>query len=756
MPNSQRTAPSGAVWRRQVMAGLIVASCALLAGCGSSSPVDLAGSGGDLPPAQSLATTCAPRAAGAPIFITEDCADPRYFAPYLLADLGDLKIEQLPIPHYVIRGGFRGTPAVFTFSFPLKPQYQGRFFQGPVHQLRLTGEIPTLAELQFAFDNGAYLIEVNPLQDAAIVARDALSGRYDPTLMGYRLAAAAAKYSRVVASRLYGYEHRPYGYISGGSGGAYMTIGCAENTQGVWDGFEPFVLGHPLAIPNNFTVRLHALRVLRQRNKFPEILDAIDPGGSGDPYATLNAEEKSALHEATSLGFPLRGWYQHASMTGGPFFLVAQYPPLLDPTYIDDFWTRPGYLGTDPTSSVAAARVQHPTTVLATTPAIPPLPYDLLGPAYTAYIVEGYATGPPRFITLASLPEGDLTNDFHLVVESGAAAGKVLKIGQVVRQANTIGFGGGEDPFLVNLIAAGDRVRVDNSLYLALQTYHRHQVPEDRDLYGWDQFRNADGSPKYPQRDVLVGSIGGFNSSGSVSNGRFHGKMILLQSLMDVDAFAWNADWYRTQARKAKAAAGENLDDSFRLWFTERSEHTSDVGDPTQAVPYKGVREQALRDLVRWVEQDIPPPPSTNYQVVDTQIVVPDTAAARRGIQPVVKLLANGAESKDVGVGELVSFEAIYDVPPGTGEIVGTKWDFGDADTATGQGPGNGISPDPNTVGLPEIDTQPLTVTNTAAHTYSSPGTYFAVVTVISQREGDPRDTHGRIYNLTRARVVVH
>jgi len=41
-----------------------------------------------------------------------------------------------------------------------------------------------------------------------------------------------------------------------------------------------------------FTVRIHALRVLKLRNKFPAIMDAIDPGGSGDPYAGLNAEER--------------------------------------------------------------------------------------------------------------------------------------------------------------------------------------------------------------------------------------------------------------------------------------------------------------------------------------------------------------------------------------------------------------------------------------------------------------------------------
>ena len=48
---------------------------------------------------------------------------------------------------------------------------------------------------------------------------------------------------------------------------------------------------------------------------------------------------------------------------------------------------------------------------------------------------------------------------------------------------------------MINSLAPGDRVRVDNSWALALQTYHRHQVPPEADLYGWNQFRDAAGRP---------------------------------------------------------------------------------------------------------------------------------------------------------------------------------------------------------------------------------------------------------------------
>jgi hypothetical protein len=44
-----------------------------------------------------------------------------------------------------------------------------------------------------------------------------------------------------------------------------------ENTVDVWDGVVPYVAGSPMAIPNVFTVRMHAMRILK--DKFPVIDD---------------------------------------------------------------------------------------------------------------------------------------------------------------------------------------------------------------------------------------------------------------------------------------------------------------------------------------------------------------------------------------------------------------------------------------------------------------------------------------------------
>ena len=71
-------------------------------------------------------------------------------------------------------------------------------------------------------------------------------------------------------------------------------------------------------------------------------------------------------------------------------------------------------------------------------------------------------------------------------------------------------------------------------------------------MYAWNQFRNGKGEPIYPQRKVLIGPIGAMNGAGSIQNGRFNGKMIALESLMDIDALPWQADAPTTRWRTAK------------------------------------------------------------------------------------------------------------------------------------------------------------------------------------------------------------
>ncbi len=639
-----------------------------------------------------------------PPMVTADWTDPIYNSPYVEID----ELRSDPVPHRYVHGGFKATKARFSFYFPDRQQYQGRFFHN-TYPLATTSDIApfpiafavSTGNLPFTLDSGAYYVQTN---NGGAFSRHAA----DASTAAYRVNAAAAKYSRAIAASLYGH-HRPYGYLYGGSGGAYQTIGGAEHTDGIWDGFMPYVLGCNSATPSNWTPRMHVLRILRQRNKFSELMDAVNPGGSGDMYAGLNEEERIALREATLMGFPPRGWYAYETQGSGYFADIQGVVPAVDPSYNDDFWTKPGYLGADPSSTIHEAHFQHETTI--------------------GRSIEGL-----RF-ELRSVPKQSI-EDAHLVFLSGAAAGHSLPISRA--SGLEIALANVSDTEVVSAIRSGDSVRIDNAWALALQTYHRHQVPPDAAEYGWNQFRDAAGAPKYPQRERQMGRFFAVAAIGSLLSGHIHGKMLLVQSLMDIDSFPWFADWYRLQVQRESPA---RFDKDFALWFIDHTQHDNPQTKIARAhtVPLTGALQHGLRDLAQWVERGRKPS-ETEYRVVGSQVIVPESADKRRGVQPVIELKANGAARAQAAVSEPVSFSGLIEVPDGTGLVVAAEWDF----------EGTGDFSDVAAVADPA-----KRVELSATHVYTKPGTYYAALRAASQREGDPQHLHCRVHNMARVRVIV-
>jgi hypothetical protein len=657
-----------------------------------------------------------------------ETTDAMFKEPYIDVD----EWRDKPVRHRYVHGGFKGTYARFSFYFPPKEQYQGRFFQhntpAPSSENLEQQSVGEEDKIGFSIASGAYFIETNEGGPGATGA-----------VAGYLVNAAAARYSRTVAAQMYG-PHRTYGYAYGGSGGGFKTISGFENSD-AWDGVVPYVIGSPEAIPNVFTVRMLALQVLH--DKFPSILDAVEPGGSGDMYDGLNEEEKSALQEVTRMGFPPRAWFNYKTIGEGAFPVLFPIVRMLDPTYFShDFWSVPGYLGANPPAYLQRARVQLKTRITKVLTVENPETSKALGGVDTAW-KQMQAEAPVAF-EVERVPEGKIEGAY-LYFKSGGAAGKDLAIGKIVGKTVAIGINpfAATDTATLKAIKAGDEVQIDNSDFLAAQTYHRHQVPTP-DFYVWDQFRGPDGKPLYPQRPKLIGPMITYGGAGSLQSGKFKGKMIVVESLMDQDAFPWQADWYRT---KVKENLGSHLDDNFRLWFTDRAIHGDQEKqeDPTQTVSYLGILQQALRDLSQWVEKGVPPPPSTSYKVVDGQIVVPATAAERHGIQAVVSLTANGGTRAEVPVGKRVKFSASVELPPNTGKVVAAEWDF----------EGQGTFPVVEQMSKIKSSGSGSRITLTTTYSFSTPGTYFPTIRATSQRQGDPHTPYGRVHNLGRVRVVV-
>ena len=660
--------------------------------------------------------------------------DETFDEPYI--DLDEWR--DVPLRHRYVHGGFANTHTRFSVYLPPAERYEGRFFQHitPVPDSEHLAQLVTGEQdkIGFSIESGGYFLETNGGGVFGGLGSD------DPTIAAYRANAASAQYSRLVAAQMYG-DHRPFGYAYGGSGGGYRTIGGAENTTGVWDGFVPYVIGSPMAIPNMFTVRMHAMRILRHR--FEHIVDAVEPGGSRDMFEELDAEERDALVEVTRMGFPPRSWFGHGTMGMHAFPVLYQGMVMADPTYFEDFWTQPGYLGHQLPPSLRRDRVQLECEIVGTitedeaaTLGVAPRsqPGQARGGVDTAWRGPGEPVAIPVALRLSKAPDVEV-HGAELFVTSGSAAGTRLGLLSVVDDIAV--FGPGESQPLTQL-QPGDRVKVDNSGFLAAQTYHRHQVPDTDEYPVWDQFRNPDGSPVYPQRPLILGPLFAAGAAGTVQTGRFEGKMIVVESLLDREALPWQADWYRSRVQDHLGGATE---DHFRLWFTENALHGDDEvqESPAHTISYLGVLHQALRDVSRWVEEGAAPPPSTSYEVVDGQVIVPGDASQRRGIQPVVSLTADRHERADVAVGDEVTLRATAQVPDATGSIVSVEWDLD----------GEGLFPVTDPIEVAEE----LVVERRCS--FSEPGTYFPVVRVAAHRDGDPGSPYARVQNLARVRVVV-
>lgn len=636
-------------------------------------------------PTPSARAMCTTPEGTAALFVTEDCVDPTYSRPVVDGER-DLST---PVEHRRVDGHFEGTDVRFSVYLPPSRGWQGRFFQSVYP---LDGVDVAERSLRFASASGGYAVQTNA------------SG-------GYRADAAAAMFSREVAHRYYGSSHRIHGYLYGGSGGSYQTIAAMENSSGVWDGAVPFIVGDPSSIPNNFFIR--ALGRLVLRDHAAAIADAVAPGGSGDPFAGLDAASRQVLAEITHLGLPVKAWEDPDYVLGldaedGLLGFTAQVKQM-DPTYADDFWRAPGYLGSQQSAlgeRIRAARVNGEVTV------------------------TGVRRGAAASETVVSV-DGDHGSAFDGMIDV-RADGVPMSTGTLDGDSGTVTVSGDAAVTLRDALRPGARLHVDNSWYVAATAYPRHQVPVRRDFDAYDQYRLSDGTPRYPQRPLLVGTaISEMVSEGGEHTGKLHGKVIAVSNLLDADAFPWHGDWY---SRQVRAALGEDYGNDFRLWLVEGADHIAPPRTP-RLVDYTGVLERALLDVVAWAERGVAPAETPRYRVEHGQVAVEPVTGARTGVQAAVDLTAGGHDVLEVAVGQTVRFEVTMEIPLGV-ESVGVAWDV--------DGTGDFVQVEHDGTGAVVLNDR-----------YESPGTYFPAVRVSVPRSGDGDSPFARVESLGRMRVIV-
>lgn len=623
-----------------------------------------------------------------------------------------------PQRHRYVHGGFEDTDTRFSFYFPPAEDYGDRFIHllgggggGTEHSARVPSGTWGAIDMAFAF--GAYLVESNQGHTGNLRG---LKG--DRTVLLYRANREVALFARCVAEEMYGAEPA-HGYLYGGSGGGMRTIQGLENTSGLYDGGVAYMI-----IPPHYTavesIRLNAARLLR--HKVASIVDASDPGGSGNPFEGLDSREREALAAYYRAGWPRRG---------GELMMDAPVPDVpaihgADRSFVDDFWSVPGYLGAD--GYLDGDLIEETVRVKRLV-----MPSEVGGRSEAARSHPATDEYPVGLVLEGGIADRMVMYE-RLTFTSGAAEGRRLYAQGVV---DDVVLCPGVNP--LEGVQPGDEVAVDNRLLLATCYLHRYSSDPREFLYPDNP--SIDGVPVYPQRPHLPSPA----YLSERPTGRFAGKLLLIQHEMDTLAPASAAVFYHQQV---EATMGDAVDDRFRIWWVENAQHfpgsavrKMTPAGTTRFVELMGQVEQGLAHLIEWVEGGTPPPSSTRYRWTrDSRLELPGAAGERAGIQPVVHARANGRIRADVAAGEPVRLEVTAEAPAGAGTIVAAEWDLDGSGTFARA--------------LEGVDGSSTVLRATFEHAFDAPGTYFPTVRVHTHRSGRP-GAPVTVSNLGRVRVVV-
>ena len=681
--------------------------------------------------------------------------DPFFGPPFI--EIDEERAE--PYPHRFVQGGFERTTTRFAFYFPPQENFQGRMFQ-PLeggnggHVVTFGGGY--LGEMFKTIEStarlGGYLVESN--QGHIGDQYDPRAGA-DPTLYGHRASAEVARFSKHVAAQVYGSAPH-HSYIYGGSGGGRRSPLCIENAPGVWHGCLPSASGGEIGPPGNtqrirtsstmgFGTLFNVQRLLGY-DAVVALADRMAPGGSGDPFEGLTTHQREELALLYRQGFP-RGNEFMISQPMGQIWLWSSLADALyedDPSYFEDFWTRPGYIGHDLPDAVSDDVIDSRGTVVRTVSAreLNERP-EFAGPEHHTMRVLSAIMGTgadaydlPFAIEVAGL-EGGYRLGAGVHILSGKAAGRQLYATGVAGDVFACDGTGDANVLRFEGVQPGDEVHVDNQRFLAYCYYARHHLLDEPQF---DSLR-VDGAPVYPQHATPEWSP----FMGVCYSGQYEGKVMWVHSTHDSSVWpAWGTAYHRA-VLQAQGPAGAAT--NFRIRWNEYAEHATHEMVPPEPHRASSTRfisgasgEQNLQDLVDWVERGIEPL-GTEYSYEDGRITLPPTVQERRGIQPIATVSANGGVLAEVRVGDEVELAVKADVHPDAGTIVSVEWDYD----------GSGTYPYSHT----EVDGRSSSLRLSTRHAYDRPGVYFATCRVESHRTGDLSARERRIQTLGQARVVV-
>jgi hypothetical protein len=401
----------------------------------------------------------------------------------------------------------------------------------------------------------------------------------------------------------------------------------------------------------------------------------------------------------------------------------------IDPTYEDNFWSKPGYEGANPPGFLTAAKVDGFATITA---------------------INRDGQNAPTSITFdpATVPAMGSMGTEGLQFYVYAADGKTRTVGASGGSFSgdlngaTLTLKGQNDAAMLNALTVGGKIRINNRFILALCFYPRHDIVTNGNPT-YKQYLKPDGTPKYVQRAVpgwMLNSLA--TQGGTLETGKVKFKTILMENLLDPNSYPYTASFYHSQIVKAIGPAA--ADNMVRIYYNDNANHADLFeikGDNDSfLVGFGGIWLQALVDLTNWVEKGIPPAPSTAFSVDEhNQVILPALATERHGIQPVVTLTVNGSDHAALRVDEKVTLTGTIETPANGGKVLQYEWYLG----------GSPVQYEAPTV----LQAPQQLVHVSRSVSFSKPGTYELTLRATAQRDG-VSDYWTNLQNLARVQLI--
>jgi hypothetical protein len=500
-------------------------------------------------------------------------------------------------------------------------------------------------------------------------------------------------------------------YLFGSSGGGWRSLSQLERYPQSYDGAgmrNPAI--EPRHLTYTYTILDHFVPVILA--KLPQIIAARDRNETDLPF--LSADERYALDRIYAAGAAAGSEFKFTQAAASSVTLGYSAFRLFDPTYLDDFWSTPGYAGHD--GEVSSLVVEGVGGSVA---------------AVGAPNAGGYVVSFTSVATVAA----NAIKGWRLTVTSGALEGRHFHVSaNAGTQVSVDGYGGA-----LNGLQPGDSYVLSNRDFLAWQRYHEHIAQCRYPEYAGD----CDGlTPKRPQRPARVQQA--YSTRGAELTGRIRKPVV--STAQDLDHLVYPVIISR-YFNKVRSVLGDKAGDMLRVYWNENHSHGNPLaGEANRIVERDTTWHTAFQYMVQWVEHGAPPPADTVVAVAPGSVTFPATAVERRGIQPVVRATANGARRIVVSPGTAVSLDGFAESP--IGRIARYEWDF--------EGNSQYDCSSPPAGGLPACAasfTPGRAVSTPATRVYATPGTYTATL-----RVHDDTDNPGpfdAIKNLSRVVIVV-